>query len=157
VRPDRKAYIFFQGKQFGGIVVKNILLAVIAAAAIAGGVLYFAEKRSQPASIEAGIPEYPGAAADADSFSMSLPAAESAKLIKAVIYRTDDPPEKVIAFYKEKLAGKTQVIEQNRNGKAFAIFRAEVNGKSIVIMIGFNEDAKKTEIVMGTLASPPAE
>jgi hypothetical protein len=134
-------------------VVKNVLLAMIAAAAIAGGIFYFAEKRSQFSSLDVGIPEYPGSAVETDSFSLSLPAAESAKPVKAMICRTNDPPAKVISFYKEKLAGKTQVLERNEDGNASAVFHTDIGGKSTIIMISADKDQKTTEIVIGTLAS----
>jgi hypothetical protein len=138
-------------------VSKTVLLAVITATVIAGGVLYFAEKRSQFTSLESGIPEYPGSAAEADSFSVRLPAAQNAKPVSAVIYRTNDPSAKVISFYKEKLGGKTQVLERDQDGNASAVFRTDINGKSTIIMISSNKDEKTTEIVIGTYASPPAK
>jgi hypothetical protein len=138
-------------------VAKNILLALVAAAVIAGGALYFAKKRSQPVPIEAGIPLYPGVVTDTDSFALRLSPADRARLIKAITYRTDDPSAKVIAFYKEKLAGKTQVLEQNRRGNPSAVFRTEVDGKPKLIMISWNEDTNKTEIVISTVAPPPAK
>jgi hypothetical protein len=155
VNPWRKAYIIFGGRRMGSVVVKNTLLALMAAAAILVGIIYFAGKRSQPTPVEAGIPEYPGAAAVADSFSMRLPGGRNNESVTATIYRTGDPPEKVITFYKQKLAGKIQVLERDLGGNASAAFRTSVNGKSILIMISTNEDAKETEIAIGTLASPP--
>ena len=137
--------------------VKNILLAVMAAAAIAGGVFYFSGKRPQSTFLETGIPEYPGSTEESDSFSIRLPVAESANLVKAEIFRTRDSSAKVIAFYKEKLAGKMQVLERNPDGNASAVFHTEINGKSTIIMVSPNKDEKLTEIVIGTLASPPAK
>jgi len=135
-------------------VTKNIVLALIAAIAIVGGILYFAGKRSQSALVEIGVPGYPRAVESADSFSMRISIEESAGVAKAVVYKTDDPPEKVIDFYKEKLGGKTQVLERNQDGNSTAIIRTVVNGKSTFIMISPSEGAKKTEIVIGTLVSP---
>jgi len=69
----------------GGNVIKNILLAVIAATVIAGGILYFQGGGRSFTSLESGIPEYPGSAAEADSFSVRLPGAQKRKPVKAVI------------------------------------------------------------------------
>jgi hypothetical protein len=139
------------------MMAKNILLALIAMGVIAGGAIYFAKKRPQPISIEEGIPIYPGASTNTDSFAVRLSPADRARLVKAVTYRTDDPSAKVIAFYKEKLAGKTQVLEQGRRGIPSAVFRTEVSGKPKLIMISSNEDTNKTEIIISTIAPPPVK
>ena len=153
---EKGIYIFL-GRKTGGVVAKNILLALTATIVIVGGILYFAGKRSQPALVEIGVPEYPRAVASVDSFSVRLSAEESAGVAKAVVYKTDDPPEKVITFYKEKLGGKTQVLERNQDGNSSAVIRTVVNGRSTFIMISTNEGAKKTEIVIGTLVSSPTQ
>lgn len=138
---------------------KTVLLAVTAIAAIAGGILYvyIAEKQRQSFSLETGIPEYPGATAETDSFSLNLPAVERAKLVRAMIYRTNDPSAKVISFFKEKLAGKTKVLERNEDGNAAAVFHTDINGKATIIMISSSKNQKTTEIVTGTLAKPQAK
>ena len=133
--------------------MKNAVLGILAAAVIAGGFVYFWSRR-QSAPIEVGVPIYPGAQTDTDSFEAHLSPRDRARLVKAVTYRTDDPPANVISFYKEQLKGKTEVLETSRRGIPSAVFRTQVDGKPKIIMITSNEDTQKTEIAIGTITSP---
>jgi hypothetical protein len=129
---------------------KTAALAVLAAVVLAGGIWYFASKRLQYTPPDAGIPQYPGAAnINADSFSTRLKPSDRARLIKAVIYETADSPDKVIAFYKEQLKGKSEVFEKSQRGIPWAVIRTEVKGKPRIVKITYNEDSGKTEISVG--------
>ncbi len=129
---------------------KNIIVGIVAAVVIAGGVAYFVSRR-QPAPIEAGIPIYPGAQTDKDAWESHLSARDRARLVKAVTYRTADPTAKVISFYKEQLKGKTEVLETSRRGVPSAVFRTQVEGKPRIIMITWNEDTERTQILISTV------
>jgi hypothetical protein len=131
---------------------KNIILAVLAAAVLAGGIYYFAAIRKPPAMVDAGVPHYPGSKdSNADKFASRLSPRDRARLVKVVILETADPPDKVIQFYKENLKGKTQVFEKKSRGVPGAVFRTEVNGKGKLIMVTTNEDTNKTEISIGDI------
>ncbi len=101
--------------------------------------------------IEFGVPIYPGAVTEVDSFATRLSPADRARLVKAVMYTTDDAPDKVIGFYRERLTGKTQVFESSRRRLPEAVFRTEIEGKPLMILISWNEDANKTEITIGNI------
>lgn len=133
--------------------MKNVILGVLAAAILAGGFVYFWSRR-QPAPIEVGVPIYPGSQTDTDSFAARLSPRDRARLVKAVTYRTDDPPAKVISFYKEQLKEKTEVLQTSRHGIPSAVFRTQVDGRPKIIMITSNEDTQKTEITISTIAPP---
>jgi hypothetical protein len=135
-------------------VAKKIGLVVLSLVVITAAVLYIGHRRSLLRPIEFGVPIYPGAVTEVDSFATRLSPADRARLVKAVMYTTDDEPAKVIAFYKEKLPGKTQVFESKRRGIPGAVFRAEIEGKPQMIMIAWNEDTNKTEITIGNIAPP---
>jgi hypothetical protein len=109
---------------------------------------------SRPKPIDFGVPIYPGAATEVDSFAMRLTPADRARLVKAVMYTTDDTPDKVIRFYKDRLTGKTQVLESSRRGTQEAAFRTEIDGKPLMIIVSWNEDTSKTEITIGNITSP---
>jgi hypothetical protein len=134
-------------------VIKNALLGVLAAVVIAGGFVYFWNRR-QAAPIEVGVPIYPGAQTDTNTFEAHLSPRDRARLVKAVTYRTDDPPAKVIGFYKEQLKGKMEVLETSRRGVPSAVFRTQVDGKPKIIMVTSNEDTQKTEILISTVVPP---
>jgi hypothetical protein len=134
-------------------VIKNVLLGALAVAILAGGFVYYWSRR-QFAPIEVGVPIYPGSQTDTDSFAVRLSPRDRARLVKAVTYRTDDPPAKVISFYKEQLKGKMEVLETSRRGIPSAVFRTQVDGKPKIIMITSNEDTQKTEILISTVAPP---
>ena len=130
--------------------VKTIVLGIVAALVVVAGVVYFMNRR-QPLPIEAGVPIYPGAISNTDSFAARLSPRDRARLVKAVIYHVDGSPAPVIAFYKEKLKGKSEVLETSRHGVSSAIFKTSVNGEPKMIMITYNEDTNKSEITIGTL------
>lgn len=133
--------------------IKNVIIGILAAAVVAGGIAYYWSGR-QPVPSELGVPIYPGAQTDTDSFAARLSPRDRAKLVKAVTYRTGAPPANVISFYKEQLKGKTEILETSRRGIPSAVFRTQVDGKPKIIMITSNEDSQKTEITISTIAPP---
>jgi hypothetical protein len=133
--------------------MRNVILCILAAAAIAGGIAYY-RSRQQYVPIELGVPIYPGATTDTDSFSARLSPRDRARLVKAITYRTGDAPDKVITFYKERLKGKTQVLETTRQGIPSAVFQTQIDGKPKFILITFNEDSEKTQILISSIAPP---
>jgi hypothetical protein len=132
---------------------KTIALAVLALAVVIGGIAYFRSRNSLAPSPDSGVPVYPGAKEqDNGSFAKRLKPQDRARLIKAVILQTDDPPDKVISFYKDALKNdKMQVIERNSRRLPGAVFRAEINGQQKIVMVTPNEDSGKTEILIGSV------
>ena len=131
---------------------RYIVVSVLVAALIGGGVYYFVVKRAVPDMVDTGVPHYPGSKnVNADTFSSRLSPRDRARLVKVVILQTDEPPEKVIAFYKDALKNKTEVFERKTRGVPGAIFRTEINGKGKLIMVTTNEDTNKTEISIGEI------
>jgi hypothetical protein len=133
--------------------MRNVILCLLAAAAIIGGIAYY-RSRQQYVPIELGIPIYPGATTDKDTFATRLSPRDRARLVKAVTYRTGDAPAKVISYYKEQLKGKTQVLETTRRGIPSAVFQTEIDGKPKFILITYNEDSEKTQILISSIAPP---
>jgi hypothetical protein len=130
---------------------KLALPLLLALAAVAGGAYYF-HHRSQQKLLpppEAGIPIYPGAKSNADSFAARLSPKDRARLIKAVILQTDDPPGKVIDYYKQNLGGKTKTLEMKAHGQPSAIFQVDVAGTKKIVSVRLNDDIGKTEIFIG--------
>jgi hypothetical protein len=111
----------------------------------------------EPKAPDAGVPVYPGAKALSDGFSKHLLPQDRAKLVRAAVYETDDPPSKVISYYKETLKGKAQVLETKTHGQLSAAIRAEVDGQYKLLIITANEDSGKTEIVIGNIQNPPVK
>jgi len=132
---------------------KTIALAVLALAVVIGGIVYFKSRNSLPPSPDAGVPLYPGAREkDNGSFAKRLKPQDRARLIKAVVLQTDDPPDKVIGFYKDALKnGHMQVMERKVGRLPGAVFGAEINGQQKIIMVTPNEDSGKTEILIGSV------
>ncbi len=131
---------------------KNIILAVVAALVVAGGIYYFRQSRFVYVPPDAGIPTYPGAVnVNADKFSSRLKPVDRAKLVKVVVYETADEPAKVISFYKEQLKGKSDILERTNRGIPSAVIRTKVNDKPKLIVIKSNEDTGKTEIDIGNI------
>ena len=129
-------------------------IVVLSLIAIAAGAINYLGCSSPQKPIEFGVPIYPGAVTEVDSFATRLSPADRARLVKAVMYTTDDASDKVISFYKERLTGKTQVLESSRRRVPEAVFRTEIDGKPQMIMISWNEDTEKTEITIGNITPP---
>jgi hypothetical protein len=132
--------------------IKKGLLLLLALVAIGGGYWYWRNRPVGPLP-DAGVPIYPGARnINADTFSARLSPRDRSRLVKVVIYESDDPAEKVIAFYREKLtAGKTQIFESKRRGLPSAAIRTEINGVPKLMMITTGEETAKTEISIGNI------
>ncbi len=131
---------------------KYIVIAIAVAALVAGGAYLYVTRWKVPEMVDVGVPHYPGAVnINADTFSSKLSARDRARLIKAVIFRTDDAPDKVIAFYRANLKGKTEFFEKKSRGIPGAVIRTEINGKAKLIMVTYNEDTSKTEISIGEI------
>lgn len=114
-------------------------------------------KQAEPNAPDAGVPVYPGAKALSDGFTKHLLPQDRAKLVRAVMYETEDPTAKVISFYKEALKGKAQVLETKTHGLPSAAIRVEVDGQYKLLVITANEDSGKTEIVIGNIQNPPVK
>jgi hypothetical protein len=133
--------------------LKKLALPLVALIVVAAGAAYYFHARSQQKLLpppEAGVPLYPGAKSDPDSFAARLSVRDRQRLIKAVILHTDDAPSKVIEYYKQNLgAGKTKVLEMKSHGQPSAIFQVEVAGVQKIVSIRLNEDTGQTEIFIG--------
>ena len=114
-------------------------------------------KQSEMQALDAGVPVYPGAKELSGGFSKHLLPQDRAKLVRAVLYETEDPTSKVITFYKEKLKGKSQVLETKTHGTPSAAIRVEVDGQYKLLVITANEDSGMTEIVIGNIQNPPTK
>ncbi len=129
---------------------KKLALPVLAVLVLAAGAYYFfAPARKTLPPPEAGIPIYPGAQSDSDSFSARLSPKDRARLIKAVILQTEDPPGKVIEYYKRNLGGKARILEMKNQGTPTAIFQVNAEGTQKVVSVRLNDDTGKTEIFIG--------
>jgi hypothetical protein len=129
-------------------------IVVLSLIVISAATICYLGCSSRQKPIEFGVPTYPGAVTEVDSFATRLSPADRARLVKAVMYTTDDAPDKVISFYKERLTGKTQVFESSRRRIPGAVFRTEIEGKPQMVMISWNEDTSKTEITIGNITPP---
>lgn len=114
-------------------------------------------KQPEPQALDAGIPTYPGAKELSSGFAKHLLPQDRDKLVRAVMYETGDPSSKVISFYKEKLQGKSQMLETKTHGSPSAAIRVDVGGQYKLLLITENEDTGKTEIVIGNIRNPPAK
>ncbi len=132
---------------------KTAALALLAAAVIVGGIVYFKTRNALPPGPDAGVPVYPGSKPqDSGSFAQRLKPQDRARLIKAVILETEDPSEKVISYYKDALKKENmQVLERKVGRLQGAVFRCEIGGQQKIVMVMPDEDSGKTEITIGTL------
>ena len=132
--------------------LKRLVLPLLAAAIVVAGGAYYFMSRSQQKFLpppEAGIPLYPGAKSDADSFAARLSPRDRQRLIKAVILHTDDAPGKVIDYYKQNLGGNAKILEMKSHGQPSAIFQVDAAGTRKIVSVRLNDDTGNTEIFIG--------
>ncbi len=131
---------------------KYIGIGVLVLALAGAGAYLYVTRWKVPEMVDVGVPHYPGAKdINADGFASRLSPRDRARLIKAVIFETDDAPDKVIAFYRANLKAKTEFFEKKTRGIPSAVIRTEVNGKARLILITYNEDTNKTQISIGEI------
>jgi hypothetical protein len=101
---------------------------------------------------EAGVPIYPGAKADENSVLTTTNAAGQTEVMAASLW-TGDSTDKVIAWYKTKLAGKTQYTEMpvTEGGVSEMIFGWKDGDKYKMVTVGSDkgDHPSKTAIVIG--------
>lgn len=112
-----------------------------------------------PSEEELGVPIYPDSEVDPDSSgSVTTTTEEGTSRFSGVVLVTGDSPEKVIAWYKEKLAGEPNFSEftmDDQNGtSALFTFGTEANAKTVAI----EASNGKTEIAIASgLEGPVSE
>ncbi len=127
-----------------------IQLVAVTVAVVIGGVAYFVSNRPAHITEDLGVPVYPGAQAKAgDSFSARLSPRDREKIVRAVLFQTDDPPGLVISYYKEALGQNSRVFETKKGGLPSAVFQTELEGIPRIIIVSMDEVSEKTEILIG--------
>jgi hypothetical protein len=97
-------------------------------------------KSANVSAADLGTDPYPGATSDEGSMSMKMP---TGSMVTAV-YRSTDSPDKVVAFYKEKL-GENASIVQNNNGTVLSA--GEKDKDNIVVTITPESNGTKIAII----------
>ena len=95
-----------------------------------------------PADFPKDIPVYPGATVTA-----SYAGANAAGAGRAVTFETGDSPEKVVDFYKSKLAGWASAGEVRSAGSTTVVLRAPTGARTVSVMAAPN-GAGKTSVTL---------
>jgi hypothetical protein len=119
----------------------NLLLAAAALAALAGAGWYFYNQATRALPADLGVPVYPGA-----RFTDTVTVGTT----RAVTLETADAPERVIAFYKEKLEGRSRVLEREVGGERGAIITVKVDGREKVVTVTRDSSRAVTQIAIAT-------
>ena len=99
---------------------------------------------------EIGVPFYPGAKMDKEAPGMVTKNAEG-EVTGAVVLWTDDPPSEVIAWYREKLAGKPNFTEMTATAdQALFGYQEGDVAKTVAIGIGTVDNPGKTQIAIAS-------
>ncbi len=104
-------------------------------------------RKSGPSAEQLGVPAYPGARQlDIGTFHKEVQRKDSRDSWQTLVFVTDDPPGKVIDFYKAKLAGKVRVLQTAYKGVPSAVLNADFGARKTNIVITSDEETKKTRI-----------
>ncbi|MHB8894660.1 MAG: hypothetical protein ACYC99_05710 [Candidatus Geothermincolia bacterium] len=110
-----------------------------------------------PTEAEAGVPIYPNAKMDENAALTTKNAAGQEEFIAASLW-TDDSTDKVIAWYKEKLAGKPELTEMpvTEGGVNEMIFGWRDGDKYKMVTVGADkgDHPGKTSIAIGAGSAP---
>ena len=120
---------------------KNAVLAAAALAALVGAGLYFHGRRTRALPSDLGVPVYPGARF-ADTLTIGA--------TRAVALETQDSPERVIAYYKETLAGRSRVLERDIGGARGAVIAAKIDGGEKILTVTRDAQRRITQIAIAT-------
>lgn len=117
------------------------------AALVLGGAGLYSCKKSGPSLDQLGVPIYPGARQlDEGSFYRQVKRKDSLDSWQTAVLETADPPQKVIAFYKEKLMGKCRILQTSSRGVPSAVFNADLGARKTNIVVSTDEETQKTRI-----------
>ena len=119
----------------------NLVLAVAALVALAGAGWYFYNQSTHALPADLGVPVYPGARF-ADTVTVGT--------TRAVTLETADAPEPVIAFYKERLAGRSRVLEREVDGARAAVISVKVDGRERIVTVTRDAGRAVTQIAIAT-------
>jgi hypothetical protein len=104
-----------------------------------GGTITAGQNNSVSAA-DLGVDLYPAVTAGEGSMNMKMP---NGSMFSAV-YRSSDPPDKIVAFYKERLGDKASVV-QTSNGTVLSA--GEKDRDNIVVTITPEANSTKIAIV----------
>jgi hypothetical protein len=136
---------------------KKIAIAVGIVFLVVAGSRWFLSTRPVPQEDYSAF-AYPGSRPrDTDSFAKRLTPRDRARLVKAEVYITDDPPDKVIAYYKDTLKGKARQMDYQSHGRPTGFFEVQVGDNHKFIMVYSNEDTEKTEILISSVLPADAK
>jgi len=117
----------------------NLLLAVAALAALAGAGWYFYNQATRTLPADLGVPVYPGA-----RFTDTVTVGTT----RAVTLETADAPERVIAFYKEKLEGRSRILERDVGGSRGAVISVKTDGLDRIVTVTRDSERGVTQIAI---------
>jgi len=128
---------------------KKLIPGLLALAIVCAGALFYFYRVKTPkvSAADLGVPPYPGAQQlDIGQFHKEIKRSDSLDSWQTLMFLSDDPPGKIIAFYKEKLSGKSRVLETSAKGVPSAIINVDLGARKTNIVITADDDIKKTRI-----------
>lgn len=104
-----------------------------------------------------GVPIYPGAEPERDGSGSVSVGGGSAGWLGVAAYRTNDPVDEVVAFYREKLGSDVTVAEQSTSGKKSAVFQLESPKGWRMVTIAEDDSENITKIVIASVSGNKAQ
>jgi hypothetical protein len=128
---------------------KKIIPGLLVLVIVCGGAIFYFYRIKTPrvSAADLGVPPYPGAQQlDIGQFHKEIQRGDSLDSWQTLMFLSDDPPGKIIAFYKEKLSDKSRVLETSSKGVPSALISVDLGARKTNIMITADDDLKKTRI-----------
>lgn len=110
-----------------------------------GGTMKVAESKSVTEA-ELGVPFYPGAEQQTGG-SWEMSGGEGGGSMRTVTFHTEDEPAKVMAFYKEKFAGRTTSVFESAEGGMIQVGDKD-RQDGVLITVGRDEGEGVTTIAI---------
>ena len=67
---------------------------------------------------------------------------------------TQDSPERVIAYYKETLAGRSRILERDIGGARGAVIAVKIDGGEKILTVSRDAERRITQIAIAMREAP---
>ena len=99
-----------------------------------------------------GVPLYPNAQQEKDGTTSVSMSGGTQGWLGVAAYRTNDPIQEVVAFYREKLGSDVEFAESSRDGKKSAVFQLQSAKGWRMVTVAEDESESITKIVIASVS-----
>ena len=99
-----------------------------------------------------GVPIYPGAQQEQEGTTSVSMSGSAEGWLGVAAYKTKDPMDDVVSFYRDKLGSDVKIAEQSNDGKKSAIFQLQSPKGWRMVTVAEDEAESLTKIVIASVS-----